>query len=107
MVDCKKTLRLTPAQCKDNELTVSECTFIYDHFDTLKDVPNQNFIRFSSLTKIISGSTENSYTYLKSKDTLVNFDFLENPHLEIVQKCSFYSRSKLEAINFSSSIYLL
>ncbi len=36
MVDCKKTLRLTPAQCKENDLTVSECTFIYDHFDTLK-----------------------------------------------------------------------
>ncbi len=37
MVDCKKTLRLTPAQCKENDLTVSECTFIYDHFDTLKN----------------------------------------------------------------------
>lgn len=36
MVDCVKTMRLTPQQCKDNDLTVSECTFIYDHFDDLK-----------------------------------------------------------------------
>ena len=36
MTNCKATMHLTPAQCKDNDLTVSECTFIYDHFDTLK-----------------------------------------------------------------------
>ena len=51
MVDCKKTLRLTPAQCKDNELTVSECTFIYDHFDTLKAEYQKVYLLSKSLGK--------------------------------------------------------
>lgn len=51
MVDCKKTLRLTPAQCKDNELTVSECTFIYDHFDILKAEYQKVYLLSKSLGK--------------------------------------------------------
>lgn len=37
MVNCKPTLHLTPQFCKDNDLTVSECTFIFDHFKELKE----------------------------------------------------------------------
>ncbi len=37
MVNCKKTLHLSPQTCKENDLTVSECTFIFDHFDLLKE----------------------------------------------------------------------
>lgn len=53
MVDCKKTLRLTPAQCKENDLTVSECTFIYDHFDTLKTEYQKVYLLSKSLGKRI------------------------------------------------------
>jgi hypothetical protein len=37
MVECKPTMRLTPQFCREHDLTVSECTFIYDHFEQLKE----------------------------------------------------------------------
>lgn len=47
-------MHLTPAQCKDHDLTVSECTFIYDHFDTLKAEYRKVYLLSKSLGRKIS-----------------------------------------------------
>ena len=46
-------MHLTPAQCKENDLTVSECTFIHDHFDTLKAEYQKVYLLSKSLGRKI------------------------------------------------------
>ena len=72
-----------------------------DDFETLIDVPNQETIRISNLTKIIFGSSQSNYAFRKSTTTLRNFTFMDNPILTTIQSYAFYGCSSLQAIDLS------
>ena len=77
-----------------------------DDFETLLEVPNQETICISNLTKTIYGSTSSDYAFKKSISTLKNFTFMDNPILETIDSWAFYQCSSLQYIDLSMCCHL-